>query len=56
MFEYANENESETNKRHLQSDAECRAMAMTKIQQSGNQFTLKARLMSASLSDACKNE
>ena len=29
MTEYANENESETNKRQLQSDAECSAMAMT---------------------------
>ena len=27
-----------------------------RIQQSGNQFTLKARLMSASMSDECKNE
>ena len=27
-----------------------------RIQQSGNQFTLKARLMSAFMSDACKNE
>ena len=29
MIEYANENGSEINKRQLQSDAECGAMAMT---------------------------
>ena len=39
IFQYANENESEANKRHLQYIVEVLTWPKLRIQQSGNQFS-----------------